>query len=164
MITCRLAVCAERVIKDATTGNVSAIHILDAFTVESFPAFTRMMCLLVFDREGDDPEEEDIGLSFRIAENVLFEGSTRINFEGGIRHRQILTIDGFPIPLPGLLQMEVTVGDAPALGWSILVRRAAEAQIRLALDTPSAPPPVVKGGEQPNQEAAEGGAESSGNT
>ena len=135
MISCKLAVCGDRVIRDSVLGNASVINIFDRLVVEAFPVLLpRIACLFIFSRNDDDPSDfPGVKASISIGEDEIIGGPSGIDFHNGYLHRQVLTIEGLVIPKPGTLRAAISLDGKEIGAYEIPVVRGGQPQLRLEL-------------------------------
>ncbi len=107
MIKCKLALCADRVIRDADTETISAVAIFEAITIQ-FPALLgRLSCLFVLARDEPDPETFDGLFRLNLESNQIFASQVHVDFQGKLRNRVTINILGVPLQTPGTLRAEL---------------------------------------------------------
>jgi hypothetical protein len=135
MITCKLAACANRIIVDAASNQVSIIDLLDEMASQSFPIVVPSVhCLFLLKREQADASEQVFRLEVRLEENVIFQTPITANFGENLINRSIVGFEGFVIPGIGTLCFELTLGGQVLASSSVLIK-----QINLPQPTVTAP-------------------------
>jgi hypothetical protein len=154
MIKCTLAICADRVLTDQVTKNVSIIHVIDVLSATAFPIFLgRLTCLFLFSRELDDPGRVECAVTLSLANEELMRGEFGLNFQEGILHRQTITIEGLVINGPGTLTASAIVEGKELGAWRIPVLKVGKPQLQLDLQE-SARGLTPKGGRKPRRRRA----------
>ena len=98
MITCRLAVCAESVIRDVQSRNVSVFNILEQIKHHRFPLLIpKVTALFMLVREEGDPETLESVIKITLAGEEVWSSTMDIDFQGKSLNRCITEIRGFPI-------------------------------------------------------------------
>ena len=106
MITSSLILCADRVIRDAETNNISIINILEEMTPEGLPLFiARVMIFALLHRDKEkDPSQIKCTLRIGIGDNRLLERELNVDFRDKGRNRTIINIGGLVISTSGILE------------------------------------------------------------
>ena len=131
MSECKLAVCAERVILDASEGNVTLVNILQDISAAGFPLFIQHIAFAFFlRRDPGDPNSFDAQFELRLAGNELHAFPVTVNFEDKPLTRAMVRLNGFVIPGPGSLvarmRHETIHGSAE---WELVVRQSAGPEV-----------------------------------
>ena len=96
--------CADGVIRDAETNNISVFTIFENITPEGLPLLIpRFMILAFLQRDDSDPSEIKCTLRITLNEEKILEQALDINFQGKKRNRTIINIGGLPIAKQGTL-------------------------------------------------------------
>lgn len=139
MIRCLLAVSAESVIRDAETNMVSAVNIFDEINSQSFPLLMpKLSCLFLFGREEDDAGESDATVSFTHPNGQLFQTLLPLDFQGKLRLRSMVVLQGFVIPAPGWIRIVVKHGEDVLAVWEMPVVAIGGPQLKLPIESASA--------------------------
>lgn len=118
------AIClaATDIIRDADTGSVSAINILDGLATNGFPFLVqRVAFFALFERAND--EQEDWEAQFRVAldgEELMKRGIV-IRFQGKPRANSIIRLQGLVIPRAGLLTFELEIVDGATASCAVSI-------------------------------------------
>jgi len=109
MITSSLMLCADRVIRDAETNNISAIGILEAITPEGLPMFIPRIMILAFLHRNKEEDPSKIKCTFRIeiGDNKLLEHELVVDFQDKERNRTIINVGGLAISTNGMLEVSL---------------------------------------------------------
>jgi hypothetical protein len=109
MITSSLMLCADRVIRDAETNNISAIGILEEITPEGLPLFIpRVMIFALLHRDKEeDPSQIECTLRIIIGDNKLLERKLVVDFKDTGRNRTIINVGGLVISTNGMLEVSL---------------------------------------------------------
>jgi len=112
MITCQIALCADRTIQDATTNSISLIGVLERIRPVGLPfMLAGVSCYFVLNRDGNDPEQIDVLLRVKLNDLELARHQGPVSFQGLFQTRLIINFFGFPITSPGLFQASLSMND-----------------------------------------------------
>jgi hypothetical protein len=97
--------CADRVIRDTETHNISVINIFEEMTPEGLPLLVPRITVFALLHRNKDEDPSQIKCRFRIevGNNKLGEHEMSIDFQDKTRNRAVLTINGLLIPTSGVL-------------------------------------------------------------
>jgi hypothetical protein len=128
MLTVRLAACAQEIIRDAASNNISLINIYEGLTAQGFPVvFPKFAALIILDREDGDPTHYDGQFEIVLGENRLLTGTMAVNFEDKLRTRQMINVAGMVVEAPGRLAFHFwTEGREVDIAYHVDIERAAE--------------------------------------
>lgn len=136
MIRCPVAVCADRIIRDAESNNISVIHVIDRMRTPTLPnVFPRLSFYFHLVRNPEeDPNEIAGNLRLAVDDELLGEYEMDVDFEGQTTHRVTGVLKGLPIPQPGTLSAALFIGeeeeDVDEVGrWEIRVEQTGGARI-----------------------------------
>lgn len=122
MIRCKLAVCADSVVRDAQSNLVSVFNIAETINAQFFPVgLTRLSSLFILTREPGDPERNEVVFS------VTFDGAPLLppttlpaNFTGsGLISRQVVSIQGLLVPKAGNVHVAISAGGTELGSWDV---------------------------------------------
>lgn len=123
MYQCRLLVCAEEVIIDRTTNNVSLINLLEEFSAVGFPAVKQKICVFtLLAREPTDPNTVTGTLVAKIGEEEILRGEAQFDFADKPRNRHTSRIAGLVVQTPGVLKFSLILNGVEVGSHSIMVR------------------------------------------
>ncbi|MBI3005007.1 MAG: hypothetical protein HYY49_06275 [Ignavibacteriales bacterium] len=123
MITPKLLLCADAVVRDAQTNHISVFNIYEEFSPAGLPAIVpRLTVLAVLERLQDDPANVDARLRITLGERNLFERPVHIDFQGSLLARAIMSFEGFVLPAPGELHFSFAVGDAEIESYTLRIK------------------------------------------
>lgn len=106
MIKSKLLLCAEGVVVDKRSNNVSAFNILEQLNFNSLPvAFPRMVILSLLERDEGDADKWDGEIRISLAGSDILNQSLKHDFRGLPRSRYMLTVGGLPITQPGTMEI-----------------------------------------------------------
>ena len=112
MITCQLALCAERTIQDATTNTISLIGVLERIRPIALPVIlASVSCYFVLNRNTEDPGEAQMVLRFTIGDAEVLRREAGVNFQGALQARLVVNFFGFPLTTAGTFKVTLGLGD-----------------------------------------------------
>jgi Family of unknown function (DUF6941) len=99
---------AERFIRDAETGLVSAINIIEHAATRKFPAHLPQLNLMaIVERTPDEKEVFEVVFRVFLGRKKLFELTGEVDFAGKMRNRLLLSVGGVAIPKAGTIRFTV---------------------------------------------------------
>jgi hypothetical protein len=105
MIRSKLMLCADAIIIDAKSNNVSVFNIIEQFTPESLPIFiARFTVLVVLERDPNDPSTIECSLRITLNHTSILDQIITSDFQDKKRNHSIITLSGLPITQPGTLK------------------------------------------------------------
>ena len=120
MIRQRLLLCAEGVVLDHLTNNLSIFNILEQFNFQTLPvAFPKMVIISVVDRDKDDPDKWEARLKIDLAGSIIMDMPVEYNFRGLLRTRNLVTLGGLPITRPGIMEIYLVKDDMKLAPYTI---------------------------------------------
>lgn len=130
MISCKAAMCAESVVTDSRTNNVSVLNIVEQMNTMGFPAVSQKLVYFFFlTRDKTNAEIQKGSLVLSLDGKKMNSFPVRIDFQGKLRTRIILTIEGFVIPKPGTLRAILKLRGKEYGRWDIHVEQIAEPKV-----------------------------------
>ena len=123
----RILLCAEGVLRDAKTNNISIYNILEEYNSPWFPIFAHKLFVFgLLEREPDEEQEAEFNIKIENNEKIIQETQFKVNFQDKYRNRFILEIEGIVVERPGNLTISA-VKDGITLGsYKILVNHIAK--------------------------------------
>lgn len=108
MISSKLFLVADRVIKDSETNNLSIINILDDITAEAYPLIIHKLTIVSFVTK--EREEDKVSLGFKILNNdtKIIEHQIKVDFRGKNKTRAIIQLGVLPIQEAGQIHFILT--------------------------------------------------------
>lgn len=125
VITCTLALCAEMVVRDTETNNISAISIVEEIKAHAFPiSIRRLAALFYLERDSHDPQVPDCAL--RITQDAHGEMTfpVAVDFGAKLRNRAIVLLEGVQAHAPGQMKWSLVVNGTEVGSWKVLVVQA----------------------------------------
>jgi len=136
MFSVELMACAEGVVIDRRSNNVSIFNIINEFHSPIFPAaVSQITTLVVLTR---DPEDSDPECELRVALDgkVLFKTPAKAAFGETTRNRMVFDTSMLPVPEPGDLCFSFFVEKRKRSEWHIAVSPQ-EPQVQVTSDNRS---------------------------
>lgn len=122
----KFILCAETVIVDQSTNNLSIVGVFEDITPLSLPIIVpRMTIVSVVEREDGDPAETPCHVRVSMGDQILFEQDNSYAFQNKPRLRNIMLFGGMPLSQPGILRFEILVGGAVFQSYEVLVNTPA---------------------------------------
>jgi hypothetical protein len=102
MIRVKAMLCAENVIRDTETNQVTIYNVIEQVNVMGFPALLKGMTIFVFlERETEDAQVVDCQVLLKMDDTQLKEIRIQPDFEDKLRNRTFVRIEGMPIHQEG---------------------------------------------------------------
>lgn len=125
MITCKLVLCAESIVRDSETNTVSAFSLLEEMSAPRFPvAVPRLASLFLLEKEPKDEDMQNYQYILTLANQELLRSPVEVRFEGKLRTRVMVNVQGLLIPAPGELRARLELQGRELGSWSMAVSMA----------------------------------------
>lgn len=122
MINTKICIVAEGVIRDVQTNSISIYNILEGLTAQGFPLFIQKITFFtLWEKEQNDPEQYNTTFTIELDEEPLMSQSIDIDFQGRLRNRSMVSINGLVVPKPGNLLFSMKLVDGPEAKYEVLV-------------------------------------------
>jgi hypothetical protein len=122
MIRPRLLVCAEGIVIDKRSNNVSAFEILEQLNPNSLPTvLPKLVVLSAFEKDEEDPDKIPVNIRITLGELEIINQEIPHNFQGKKRCRNVLTIGGVVISQPGILEISASIDNKTVMSYTIEV-------------------------------------------
>jgi len=119
-----MLLCADALIRDAESNNMSAITIYEELTPIGLPLFLpRLSILSVYEREEGDLAEVIYDLRVKLDEEILLTQQIPVNFQGKFRFRNLMVLAGLPVAHPGKLIIQISNGEDTMGEYSITINQ-----------------------------------------
>lgn len=124
MIKTKLALCAEKVIREVGSNKISLINILETINSPGFPLFIpELACLFITKRSQKDPNILSCTIRISLDGKELNRMPGKISYEDKLLNRFILRMNGLVIPKPGTLRISFLKENNREIGfWEIMVK------------------------------------------
>ena len=100
--------CAEGVVVDRRTNNVSIFNIMEEINSVGFPLLiNKLYAVSLINREANDEDTTEAHFEFKLDDKVLLNANTSINFQNRQKTRSVLEVSGLVIPVPGTLKVSL---------------------------------------------------------
>jgi hypothetical protein len=117
-----MILCCEISLLDARTNTVSCINLLEEINSPQFPVLMPQFSVVaLFDREEGDDENDECEVIIKIGGQELVRAPIGIAFQSGRRHRSLVNLQGFVVPLPGQLLVSISKQSSELGIWEIPV-------------------------------------------
>lgn len=125
MISCKLVVCGESIVRDADTNAVSAFNIIEEMSAPAFPvAVPRLATLFLLERAADDKDPDGAEYVLSLSGRELLRSAVTTSFDGKPRTRVMITVQGLLLPTEGDLRAALHLGGSELAAWTIPVTAA----------------------------------------
>lgn len=105
---CTSLLMAERVIRDAETGAVSIINILESIQIEALPIISRASAYAYIEKEESDSGDKfEINILIKNNDKEMASHTLKIDFQGKSKTRLMLNFNGIVIEQPGVLSLDL---------------------------------------------------------
>jgi uncharacterized protein DUF6941 len=123
MISCRLTLCAEAVIKDADTDSLSVFNIFDELAPSSFPfTLPKMTCLFFVGHDGKEGTVIPASLIITKGENEFFKRPIELDFRQRRTSKLVFYFHAVPFDGPGTVRVALVHEDREVGGWSFVIK------------------------------------------
>ena len=102
-----LAICADRVIRDAESEQISAIALFEGIRVQLPSLLARLSCLFILARTQEEPNQFDARFRLTLGGSQIIDQQIHVDFQDKYRTRVIVTLLGVPLPNSGVLRAEL---------------------------------------------------------
>lgn len=137
MIEAKLTLCAENIIRDAATNNISFINLIENINSPGFPLFIqKFMVFNLIERTGKDSEQIDCELKIAINDKDLIKQPLSLNFQDKMKIRSIVDIDGLTIPNPGILRVILSYKEKSLGAYEISVNKVGKPKVDIESSLP----------------------------
>ena len=131
MTRLNLFLCAEGVIVDRRSNNVSVFTILEEVKPQELPiVLAQFVVLAILERDEGDPDKCDCTLAISLNDEGIFEQHMEVDFQGKPRVRQMVHFGGVPIEKPGTLTASLELGGEEIGEWRITVNLPKKPTVR----------------------------------
>ena len=112
MIKSIIMLCAEGIVRDGESNNISAYNIFEQFATPGFPLLIpKLYVFNLLERDDDDPTQLDCRVIVKNNDTELVSLPIRVDFLDKMRNRTIITIGGLAVRAPGILKASILLGE-----------------------------------------------------
>jgi uncharacterized protein DUF6941 len=123
MISCRLALCAEAVIKDVDTEALSVFNIFDELVPSSFPfTLPKMTCLFFMSYDGKEGAVVSASLVITKGEDEFFKRPIEIDFRERRTSKLVFYFHAIPFDGPGTVRVALVHERREVGGWGFVIK------------------------------------------
>ncbi|RXK86868.1 DUF6941 family protein [Filimonas effusa] len=122
-MTCSTLLCAQTIITDKATNNVSVINIVENINASLFPIQIPISVLIATERKVEDPASFNILFRFTLNGDPLLETPVAVTFlDQTVKHNATINIAGLLINQPGMLFASVVYNGEVIKSTSLTVQ------------------------------------------
>src|SRR4051812_40196738 len=111
MYRATLSLCAESVIRDGETNNVTAVNLLEQVNASMYPvALTKFAALFGLAKDPVDHQTTPGVIRITLNKNEIAKFPINIDFQGKDRTRVIVNLQGLVATTPGVLRTALWIG------------------------------------------------------
>ena len=126
-----ISFCADGIVRDAISNNISAYNILETISSPGFPLFIQRIfffCLL----SRDEGESNDYELNLKVLNNdtEIMDIPVKAQFKNKPRNRQIVEIGGIAIPTSGNLTFILYHRGSVICSYSIEIKDISKPKVK----------------------------------
>ena len=137
MLTSKLLVCGETIIRDGASNYISIVNLFEDIVPMGYPVFLpRFTILHILERTLEEPEVIHSIVEISINDQQIFSQPLEEGFQGKKRTRSIIQLTGVPINNPGLLKVTVTPENTNPITYTIELLPPVEVQTRQVEQAP----------------------------
>ena len=104
----RLLLCAKDFSVDQASNLLSAFGIWEEGTSPSFPVLlVPFSVMATFERQDTEPEIQEIRLKVKVSGQEILSQPVQVSFQGKPRMRLITQLNGLPVMVPGLVEVDL---------------------------------------------------------
>lgn len=142
MLRVKYALCAEGIVRDATTNSITAYNILEEVNAIGFPVvMPRLAIVVAVERESTDSSQQSARLRITLGDHELLSHALSLDFQEKLINRAIISLQGLVIPAAGTLVVSFSALDA-SVAISLPVQTISPQQLPLTF----VESPVLQGG------------------
>jgi hypothetical protein len=125
MIQTKLATFAESVVRDTETNSISIFNMIEELNASEFPVLMpKLSVFFLVERTDEERKQYDAVIDLNLDEQHIGQASMSGDFEGKLRTRIILVIQGIVIEHPGRLTAKLTLNGDVISELGVVVQRA----------------------------------------
>lgn len=134
-ITCDVLLLSEEIIRDVVSNNISIINVIEEFRVFSYPfqkSKVKVAILLCRNDKSTESNRVELDLKFLNNGKQIAVTPFKVNFEGSLKHRVIMEIEGLLIPEEGHLELVLNFKGEVLRSYKIMLVSLAKKQLENA--------------------------------
>lgn len=121
---------ADSVIVDQATNSMSFINILESVSSAQFPILIpRIMIVSTYKKEPGDADLIQLDLSISINKKIIISNPIQVNFQESQSTRNIVRLQGLPIPETGSLDFVIRKDSKRLKTWSVDVSQIESGEV-----------------------------------
>ena len=118
MYSCKFAMCAESVIIDRATNQLSVINLIENIQAHAFPlVINKLVTVFYLSREDGDSPSPTISLRLNTTEESTDALPVNVNFGEKLHNRIVTTVQGVVIAGPGTFRVSLIVNEDEVGHW-----------------------------------------------
>jgi hypothetical protein len=126
-----ISFCAEGIIRDSQTNNISAYNILENINSPGFPLFIpNIFFFSLLEKKNTEPNINNFTLTVSNNKQSLLDIPISSDFQDKHRCRQIVKIGGIAVPSPGLLTFKLLQGKKELCSYSVRINKIGGPEVK----------------------------------
>ena len=118
MYSCKFAMCAESVIIDRATNQLSIINLIEDMQAHGFPlGIPKLVAVFYLSREDGDNPSPSVSLRLNATEESTDTFPVDVQFGEKLNNRIVTTLKGVVMPGPGTLRVSLIVDENEIGHW-----------------------------------------------
>jgi hypothetical protein len=123
MLQATYLICAEAVIQEMETGNISIFNIIEEIVADGFPVFMQKVALFArLTRSLEDADNFQLRLRATMEQTQLGEWSIPAGFREKLTNNNIMRLRGLVVPEPGKIKFALLNGEVEIVSITISVK------------------------------------------
>ncbi len=128
---CIVSFCAEGIIKDWKSNNISVFNIFEEFNMPGFPfVIPRIFFFSLLEKKEGEIIPEELDLIVKNNDLIVLNEKVPVHFRDSLRNREILEIGGLTVPGPGSLVFSLLNGKTKICSYSINVKKSTPTRVK----------------------------------
>ncbi len=124
MLSSNTMLCAEGIVRDVESNNISIFNVLEEVSSTTFPIyFQRFFVFAAAGKSGDDSGKPICNLDVRLNGDLLLSLPFTLDFQGKPRTKTIISIGGLVVPTSGILRTAFVCDQQEINSCEIAVKR-----------------------------------------
>jgi hypothetical protein len=122
VIKCLLALVANQALIDKQSNALSVISILDELTVPVLPGLlASISAVFILHRDPEDASKQELVVTAGMMQSERQKFPFTADFQDKLSSRAIATMQGIPIPAPGVFRVEIGLNDEVLGSWDVVI-------------------------------------------